>query len=1522
MAENAYKLTMLFRGTYREVELSAETPDEFQVGVGQGCHIRFRKELFFDDFYLEFRRVKTGWQLRCSPNIYLTQDGVLKQQSIQLVHGLHFRILSQAETEMFQCNFLLDFEQENHAYDRRIDLSGIDQVLIGGSEECHILLRDDLVGNDVMELLRENGQWTVADKRSRYGVEVNGTLIKRGKVALNDYDFFSMVGHSFFLKEDALYTAIDQGSTVTLPYTDRADSGSCMVYPAFNRSTRIQYQMPDKEIEIQPPPPKPSRNKKGLLFSLIPSLAMLALVVVLRGIMGGGGSFVIYSACSMGIGIIMSIATYFSDKKQYKKDVASREEAYQEYISQKRTDIEALREAEKETLCLIHPALEESIAEAEAFGKRIFEIGPQDADFLQTRLGTGPVASSCPVQYSKQEFIDKEDPISLLPEKLAEEYQILSEAPVIAHLADANGVGFVGEKNQLDDMVTVLSLDLALRHFYKEVRLCYLLAPHDVSRFSWLRWLQHTHNPITGGRDFLYDDESGQVLLEFLYRELSDREALLTEKPEASFSEHYVVFALDQTAIAKHPVSKFIDSCSKYGFTFLFFEKAEELFPRGCGQIVRLNDLPGESAVLEAMNGGVMQYFTPTVVPQSIAISTTLHLAGIHVEEAALEQALTKNITLFELLNILTPSDIDLGTVWDSSKVYKSMAAPIGIKRKNEIVSLDISDKANAHGPHGLVAGTTGSGKSEILQTYVLSMAVRFHPYDVSFVIIDFKGGGMANQFRNLPHLSGSITNIDGREIDRSLQSIKAELIRRQTLFSQSGVNRINDYIKLYKSGVLEQPLPHLIMIVDEFAELKAEYPDFMKEIISAARIGRTLGVHLILATQRPSGVVDNQIWSNSKFKLCLKVQNREDSNEVLHSPLAAEIVEPGRAYFQVGNNEIFELFQSAYSGAALPNDSGEMRTPCEISSVSLSGRRTLLYTNQDRAANENAPKQLDALVDYIHMYCEQAHIKKLPGICLPPLPQTLWLSQLPPPQAESKLGIVAPVGIYDDPSTQSQGTYTMDLTGENCLVVGSTQMGKTTFLRTVARALIEKYTPQEVNFYLIDCGAMALMPFSKAAHTGGVVLTHEEVRMENLFKFLNRELIRRRECFAQKSVGTYAAYLEAGFTDLPQIVVMVDNIATFREYYDNLMDSFLFLTREGLGAGISFVVASAQSNALSFRAMANFSRRIAFTCTDDDEYSNLFGRSGISPRETPGRALVQVDKRTLECQMALGETGTLEIDRAKELTEFIDLRNQAFLGLPSAAPIPMVPEQLDEEQLAAQHPEMFRAAYLMPLGMDYGAVDWVSLNLAQAGCFVLTGRDDTFRVSFTRYFLSSLQRMAVFSPMEIHVFDGMEGELSIAEGLGCVDSYCADTQESLSMLEDLFARMKRRQTWDILTVLILEDEKLVQTLCTSPEFNGMFLKLIQKGEEYGVFLLLPNVPNTNLPFNAPEAMKALREQRQGILFESLTNSKLYDAPSGQLLRALGLPSGAGDCYLFQNQQVLRIKAVQANRGRRDENVQ
>ena len=230
-------------------------------------------------------------------------------------------------------------------------------------------------------------------------------------------------------------------------------------------------------------------------------------------------------------------------------------------------------------------------------------------------------------------------------------------------------------------------------------------------------------------------------------------------------------------------------------------------------------------------------------------LSTLEHMQGISAQ-------IPESITFFEMYQVEHPEELDIAKRWKKNHAAKSLAVPLGVRAKEDYVNLNLHEKA--HGPHGLVAGTTGSGKSEIIQSYILSLAVNYHPYEVAFLLIDYKGGGMAGLFRNLPHLLGTITNLDGAQSMRAMASIKSELARRQKIFSSYDVNHINAYHKLFQNGEAKEPLPHLFIISDEFAELKKEQPDFMTELVSAARIGRSLGVHLILATQKPTGVVDD----------------------------------------------------------------------------------------------------------------------------------------------------------------------------------------------------------------------------------------------------------------------------------------------------------------------------------------------------------------------------------------------------------------------------------------------------------------------------------------------------------------------------------------------------------------------------------------------------------------------------------------------------------------------------------------
>ncbi|GKU27252.1 type VII secretion protein EssC [Clostridium folliculivorans] len=1471
--DNRYKIIISSKKLYKEIELEPEA-QEIRIGTSVDCDVRLRKELFFGQIELIFVKKNSEWSIFCSENLYISLGDVRKLLTKQLTHGEKITVKYQdSDNELFELSFMIDFDYEKKNYNRKIMISGRSQIKIGGTNDCDIKITDKYLGDDCFFLKYVNNKFQIEDYKTRYGIYVNG--LKVTKEVIKDCDFFSVVGFSFYYKQGSIYTTSDNTLQVNgLSYELVENHNTHFEYPKFNRNTRIQYVVPEEELEIQQPIQKPQKPRNNIAMSLIPAVVMLAMTIVLRGVMGGGGTFVIYSAVSMTLGIVMSITVYIQDKSNYKKDYAKRIETYNKYIEEKRKVIEEIRADELRIRNLIYESLENSIREVEYFGRRLFEKTPGDIDFLQVYLGKGKIVSSNEVKYNKQDFIDLEDPLAILPEQVAEDYRYIEDAPIISDFNASCGVGVVGEKSEIKQIIKNLTLDIAVRCFYGEVKFVYIFNEDDIQEMSWIRWLRNVENKQLDVRNIICDEESKNVLLENLYIILSARENAKQENKELSFDEYYVIFVTDTSAISSHPVSKYIRNCAEYGFTFVFFEEYEENLPQGCTEVIRIESKQ-KGIALKTKNGDELASFIYPSITNETALEVALKLGAVTVDEVTLEGQLTKNISMFELLGILSVEDLNLSERWNKALVYNSMAAPLGVKSKNQMVYLDISDKAGAHGPHGLVAGTTGSGKSEIIQTYILSMASLFHPYEVGFVIIDFKGGGMANQFKSLPHLIGTITNIDGREINRSLLSIKAELVKRQRMFSECGVNHINDYIKLYKANKVAEPLPHLIMIVDEFAELKAEYPDFMKEIISAARIGRTLGIHLILATQKPAGVVDNQIWSNSNFKLCLKVQTREDSNEVIKTPLAAEIVEPGRAYFQVGNNEIFELFQSAYSGGNVPTGNSMNENIFQIYERNVWGKKTLVYTNRKKQIVTETKSQLQSIVEYVSDFCEAKGIKKLAGICLPSLEKIIKTDKLNYDN-NSDFNISIPIGMFDDPEQQLQGEVILEPSKENIFVVGSAQSGKTVMLQTITYGLIRKYDPSQVNIYLIDCGSMVLKIFENSKHVGGVVLSNEEEKCKNLFKLLNTIVAERKNILSSKGVGNFASYLDAGYKDIPMIVVAIDNMAAFKEYFPDQADELNSLSREAQGVGISFIITAATSNAISYRAQANFGRKIVLNCNDTNEYSSVLGHCRETPRENPGSGLIMMDRRILEYQVAIFGKGDKEAERSQELKQFIEKRNPSCSC--KAREIPMVPEKLILQQAMAANSTEFRKKGILPIGMDFATVSYSSINLNNCGSMTLLG-DTECKERFTLNLLRLMKETIIFHNIEVYVIDDKAKVLKESSSFGFVKRYTNDVSEGVEFVNEYCDEISRRRDDEDrpYLILVLNNAEVFKKICNDRSDSKAFTEVIRGANSAGAFILLTVVDNQPVGFNASDVLKALKDERKAILFAPLSESKMFE---------------------------------------------
>lgn len=1504
--KDRFKIIISNRNLYKEIELPPDV-QSIRLGTGIECDVRLRKELFFENIELLFTHGQS-WSVVCSDNLYISVGDVRKLMTKELAHGDVLSVRYQeSNNELFTIEFVIDFEYENKNYDRLIDISAAQHIKIGGSDDAQIYFEDAYVGKDEILLKKEGAFWYVIENGTRYGVSVNG-IRRTGRIQLKENDFISLASYSFCIKRDCLYTDSKKSLRITgLRDMGSMDKKNVFIYPKFNRGTRIKNLIPHDKIDVLDPPAAPQKPSGNIIMQLIPAIVMLAVTIVLRGLMSSsGGAYIWISVISMGLGIITSVASIVTERRKYKKESRERIEKYHAYIEQKKKYVLKCRNQETDILNEIYYSTEQELAFVDDFSMCLFDRSVSDTDYLTIRVGTGSREAAKKIDYKKQEKLECEDELAVLPEKLAAEYKKVHQAPIVLDLKGSSAVGIVGGQKTLYGMLKNIVVDLVTRQYYTDLRLFLITDEETAPVFAWIRLLPHIQNEYLETRNIVCDADSKNIIFEYLYKELSRREAEQVTMP------NLVVLVFNDAGLKSHPLSKYIEMGEQVGITFLFFEENQEMLPSGCSKIVKLEGSE-KGIVIDSANKNEIQSFTYVSVPDSAVEKMVFKLAPVYCEEVSLEASLTKSITLFELLGILNVEDIDIKKRWEQSQVYQSMAAPLGVKTKNTVVSLDLNEKK--HGPHGLVAGTTGSGKSEILQSYILSMATLFHPYEVGFVIIDFKGGGMVNQFKNLPHLIGAITNIDGREIDRSLLSIKAELRKRQELFARYDVNHIDAYIKLFKKGETEIPLPHLILIVDEFAELKMDQPDFMKELISAARIGRSLGVHLILATQKPSGVVDAQIWSNSKFKLCLKVQNKEDSNEVLKSPVAAEIKEPGRAYLQVGNNEIFELFQSAYSGAPSSYDDSSQQKTFVINEVQFSGKRTPIFVKKKEKSGEEKETQLAAITNYIAKYCRENMIEKLPGICLPPLEDLIEYSSTK--NLHDDIRTVAPLGIYDDPDNQYQGEAALDLSAGNTVIIGSSQYGKTNLLQLIIRNIAANYTPSEVQMYILDFASMALKVFEGLNHIGGIVSAAEDEKLKNFMRMIRNEIKDRKEIFGKLGITSFSSYKEAGNTDIPHIVILVDNFIALKELYPEYEDDIVNMCREGVAIGITLVITSIQTNGISYKYMSNFANRICLYCNQADEYGNVFDKCRMTPKNVPGRALYSIHKALYELQTYLAFEGKREIERVGKIKEFVQ-QMRAQYGSKSARKIPEVPQILDNEYIDSQGLRLQK--YELAVGIDYDSVEFSILDLAKALTIGITGKKGFGKTNFIKLLLNYLQKNVFAFDSKVFVVDDYEKQLEFASQYGIVDKYTIDIAEFENVLsaveEELQTRLEDVKEFGIsaidkepLIVVIVQNKEVFAADAISKSAVDAYKRILKTYKNMKVLFVFSDIENSPIAYGAAEMLKLVKEIHYLYVMEDLSKVKLIDVNAG-LLRQYKKEIEIGDAYVITEKGIGKQKLV------------
>lgn len=1419
-----------------------------------------------------------------------------------LEHGeIFFVKYQESHNDVFSVEFMVDFDSENHLYERNISIQQ-NPFSIGTDKSSNIVINSKYAINDNIELNHCDNGYRIKIKSTTYGVYKNGSKIQDGEI-IENMDFLSVGDISFYIKDNSLWTDISDkcivNNAITIDYKNKNH------YPLFIRHSRVQYTVPNEKIGLSVAPNQPKKPEQNLTMTLLPALAMLALTIVVRGFMSNSSNntFIIFSVCSMSMGIITSVASFVSAKRKYEKDCQERVEQYNSYIVQKREEIEVARKEEKRMLEEIYYDTNANIDNITNFSLNLFDRIPTDNDFLNLYLGKGLVKAQRELEYKKIEAFETNDQLANIPNALTDEYKMMADSPITIDLKKNSTLGILGKKERNRALFKNVLIDIISRHYFGDVKVFLLL--DEVEKYSWVKKIPHIYTS-SGMRNIVYDSETRNNIFEYLYKELTIRRSLKS----CDGLPYLVILVMKEWGIKTHPVSQFIENANEIKVSFIFWETNREEIPLYCGAIISINE-DNKGLLIDTHKGEEKNEFVFENVLDSDMEKISTILEPIYCEEISLESSLRKSISLFELLGIYSVDDINLIQNWNEAKVWNTMAVPIGINSKNEIVYLNLHEKY--HGPHGLVAGTTGSGKSEILQTYILSAAILFHPYEVSFVIIDFKGGGMVNQFKDLPHLIGAITNIDGREIDRSLKSIKAELLKRQSLFAKANVNHIDKYIQMYKNKKVKTPLPHLVIIVDEFAELKAEQPEFMKELISAARIGRSLGVHLILATQKPSGQVNEQIWSNSKFKLCLKVQNKEDSNEVLKSPLAAEIKEPGRAYLQVGNNEIFELFQSGFSGASEKANTSKEKAYV-ISQVDISGRKNVVYEKK-KSNNSNCSRtQLEAIVDFVRDTCNKNGIERLQNICLPPLPSIVNIVE-----SEKAKGVIS-VGIYDDPDSQYQGEACINLANENYMIIGSSGTGKTNFLQVIIRQIVSSYSPKLANIYIMDFGAMYLKNFEDLCYVGGVVTISEEEKLKNLFKLLVEEIHVRKDKFLSVGISSYSSYEEGGFNDIPRIFVLMDNYTAFREIYgDTYEEEFIYILREGLACGINVILSNAQTSGLGYKYMSNFAGRIALHCNDSSEYSTLFERCRMQPKDEVGRALCMINKEIYETQLFLAFEGEKEIDRSNTIKQYIFKINEQNYGV-RVKKIPEIPEVLMIDFIENNY-RGCHEKYRYPIALNYEDVDLVSIDFEKVNELSIIGNENSRRLSVLKSLLFSMEYYVLESTFNLYIIDDVNRQLKNYKDKLYTEEYTLDYSRIGEIIIGLDEKFEERYNSLLqnesgekikmpLQVVVINSKEAMEYISSNKPILEKYNKLMKQYKALGISFIYSNIEDVTVPYTAPDILKRQKENKKAII----TTPKLKDFKFCELQSAVVRhmkPLEFGDAYLLEGTDISRIKVLE-----------
>lgn len=1417
------------------------------------------------------------------------------------------------------------------------------EVTVGKQDNCTLVYRQRMVSHRHGVFDMSPAGITYTDQSSN-GTWVNGRLVSGQTMRLNPGDhvfivpfLHVMVFQDFLAVNQAGGLEINQGmypfEMDAYPPQRKAKPKS--VWHEYHRAPR-QIQQPDSEpISIDGPIEKQRDKRVPTWLAVGPSLTMVMPMLTASVVMGRsmGASLVMIGTSSLLSFMWAMLNRRYADKDA-KVSEENRQRICKQYYAEMDETLAAYTEREMKRLNMNYLSAGECAELPGSSGHRMWEKQPLHPDFLFIRIGTGEaeLPNKITIPKTKIELVD--DPLRHEPQRLKDNYSKMKDAPIILDAKQHSIIGVLGSKTS-PWLMQSLVVQIAAMHSYHDVRIAVLHDETDANEWQFAHHLPHVY--ATDDRTMrlaVCGSAATHEVMSYLDNVFTIRSDSLRESQNGDENREstdirnqipwYMVFVTDPKLLEDEAIMRYL-GVSGLGFTLVMLASQTEQLPKECDLIIEAFSSMGTvfhedgtmtGVKFEMVNSKQMQQFARDIAPYRI-------------KEMVGDNSIPSLVTFLETYNVRRIEEIDICHNWNENHAWKNIRSTLGFKSGGVPFVLDISDKN--HGPHGLIAGTTGAGKSVLLQSFILSLALNYSPSEVQFILIDYKGGGTSEDFRDLPHAAGVIDSLQGeRTIYRALASIQGEIKRREAIFKEAGVNNIDDYMKMFNADPSEPTLGHVIVIVDEFAELRKEQPEFMRELVSAARVGRSLGLHLVLATQKPGNSVSEEIDANTRFRICLRVASRSDSTEMLKRPEAAYLKGMGRCYVQVGNNEVFEQVQTSWSGAVYNPDA--LRPEEEPRILNEAGQPIAFPKKKKHSDKENKElRELDVVLDYISESCRKFHYEPARKMWLDEIAQTLRLEEVLagfglntwkdgqwPADVENE-GLISVFGMADDVDKQCRIPAQIDfLTDHNIMLTGLSGSGKTTMLQTIAVSLALRYSPEAVNLYVLSLTSHVLQSLKELPHVGDIVFGEETDEQGRLIDMLYAESNRRKQLFRDMATDNFQQYNrsvseEEASEKLPAIVVLVDGMSRVREWenlhMEDKLKKFYALIQTASSQGIFFVICGLSKNELP-GSQQKFAKGLTLRQNERADYSEALSARITSEwggiREYVGRGLMAVDnkemKMTFVYEMQVAVYNTAKSDRARS-NAVVELARQMRSAWHGRTPkrIARIPQNPTLEQMLEDDATKSVLDHnMLPMGYikSNGRVLSIPLNSFYAGMVLGPKRSGKTtwikgtallmqRKGATVYIVGSEGLATWAKEHNMHGFHHGQQEWpecfeSITKSV--IGERSAQLKLAKSVSIDEFHRVS--QSFAPLVILLDDLDKYIAAF---PATASMLANFVADNEKIASYRVMTYVTVSRKGFmdnQAKEPFQTLRNAKRGLLLQGVTNecdpfSMMYRLPRG-----------------------------------------